>query len=221
MQLPVPIGKTSDNELVVANLATMPNLFISAISEEAIIYQFQATLNQLANNSNVFLAFYCSYKPNLPDAVCNNCLLNVVDYNNQPSLTKAKFIASLYKLWNKRMQQKEKAVKPLDPLIVFVDEIITLLTHIKKQTSLYLFQLLALGHEVNMHFIVATKGVYNYLLKNLMQLQPTIVEQLAFKPYFKNRQFNHLLGAKLIISADALRYFYINEVEDEQRLFDL
>lgn len=231
MSLNFPIGNTSNNELVVKDVVSLPHLFVAYTD----VTQLQSFLKQVTqqiqywqqqgNNVQLAVALNRSNSP-----IDNNVLAEAVQtmlYNEaeaQMSNSKDAFVKWLYKEMTERLKQRRKAknMAVISPyLVIVIDELFHLVLTRKKQTGLYFLQLLIVGHEVNMYVIAASESTYRNLLIQLVHLHPSIEQQLTTKKLIGSRTIIKPLGVEMVITPDNLIFFKTIDTPIYERYFPI
>jgi len=185
MELPVTIGKCSDNNLLQVDLRELPHLFIS-YSEPV---HLQQCFRDLVTGLAVYpVQFYLSLNranfhflhPLLPAGAIKQVLVNL-----EPELSTVKgkglFLRSLM---NQMAKRKKQAAGDYPPLLVLADDIFDLIITKRKYTGESFLQLLKEGHLYGIYFVVATIRTYRNLMSQLQQEGNRCAELIINPEYF-------------------------------------
>ncbi|MFC4232181.1 hypothetical protein ACFOW1_09780 [Parasediminibacterium paludis] len=230
MPLNFPIGKTSNDTLVVKDVTSLPHLFVSVSNARQLQILLQQVIQQIAHwqlTNKVQLAIALNNTNNTIDNAIIAQALHTMLYNQeeaQMSSSKDAFVTGLYKEMLDRFRQRKKAKNKsinFPYLIVVIDELFHLVLTRKKQTGLYFLQLLILGHEVNIHIIAASASTYRNLLIQLVHLHPGIEQQLNSNKLLGGRAIIKPLGAEMVVTPDSLIFFKTIDTPIYERYFPI
>jgi hypothetical protein len=231
MPLNFPIGKTSNDALVVKDVTSLPHLFISVSNAVQLKVLLQQVIQQIVywqqQGNNVQLALaHNNHNSQIDSNVIPQALYTML-YNQeeaQMSSSKDAFVTGLYKQMLDRFRQRKKAINEsinFPYLMVVIDELFHLVLTRKKQTGLYFLQLLILGHEVNIHIIAASASTYRNLLIQLVHLHPSIEQQLNSNKLLGGRTIIKPLGAEMVVTPDNLVFFKTIDTLIYERYFPI
>ncbi len=234
MQLPIAIGKNSNNTIEAFDLCTLPHLFVSYSHAAQLPHFLQACINNLNEahargvTVSVALALSPSHSSLAQTIECPIALqLHVSDSEQQENMGKDAFIDYLFDYMKQQLKKLKAGQKkpllqlPLPYLVVIVDELFNLVVTRKKNTSIHFLQLLALGQSVNIHFIAASSSTYRNLLMQLIHLHPSVEKHLIKAKLKGTTQIVKPLGAELVLNADNLVFFRTTQMPGYERWYPL
>ena len=198
------IGRTSSGEVHTINLCALPNLFVSYSDDEDLPKIFKSFLQQL-NNNNAGITLSISFSSILCkrlEAFTKKANI-FIEYNHNGDENSAvrnidEFIQQLFaEMKNRKVSIKKKTLIPMQPMVIFMDDIFEVLRSHNRKTINAFIALLGKGLLVKMFFVVGCSGLYMNLLQQI------VYGDLRNK---KNEDTKSLssLGAELVITVHGL-----------------
>lgn len=165
--------------------------------------------------------------------ITRNC--HIKNQEEQTGIASKKiFFTQLMNLLNQRLALFKKqsisnisayneafTTKPLQPMIVLIDDTFDLLLPSKANTGLLLLKLLLAGHTAGIHCISASTLSFKNLLRQLVNID--LKTNSALQKFVINNQLNNLppLGADMIITTDDFVFIKERQEADYKRLYNL
>lgn len=205
--IPIAIGSSSNNEMLIVELRDLPHLFVSYADEEQ-LYRFYKDLSNTKKNQVQFaLAVKSSgFDYFKQTETIFHFLSNDPDNSNVES--KFVFWKSLAKELKKRkkdrLRLKEQFEIKIPFLIVVLQDVLDMVITNKKYTGYYFLQLLAEGPGLGVHCVASSGRAYRNLLSQLLILHPKVKEQL--QKQLPGIELS-IQGAELVITPEDF-YFY-------------
>lgn len=218
MNVPLIIGKTSDNNDVSVNLATLPNLFISYSSDEQLNGAIHFFYSQLVSLSDI------------PLQVWEIGELYTNEYN-KPELKHT--ISLLYKQHLRRLKlvertgcntiltynENEKKANRQPFIIAIIKDIFKIITSRNKKEGIKFIEMLLRGADTGISFIAASENSYRNILLQLIALHPKIEERIASIAGPDRIKIKRPLGAEMIITFDNLVFFMDKDASAHERFY--
>ncbi|MCU7551492.1 hypothetical protein OCK74_20390 [Chitinophagaceae bacterium LB-8] len=232
MTLPFIIGEDSANEVVFVDFEQLPHLFVS-YNDEAQIREFIGSLiSSLQLNNNGLLVDYAlavsarnHHLTLRRDCNIKYCFVSD-DYLMSNVGSKLKFMQALLKemrsrsiYFRKLAEGKPEKKKQVPHLIILLHDVFDIVLSSKKSIGQIFLQLLLLGKALKMHVVAASGNSYRMLLKQLANLDPSVMRK--FRNQFGHDHLNIVtpLGAELVITAEDFIFFKKANAIDYQRLY--
>jgi hypothetical protein len=233
LDLPVTIGKGSNNDILQVDLKNLPHLFISYSEKEHINQFFVDLLSMLIRpDSLIKPQFACALSREMYSTI-NNYLkgakllsLFIRNETTDPAGgSKYLFMQRLKKELVRRQKIKQFPDKhprsQLNPLIVIIDDIFDVIITKRKYTGTHFLELLAAGKELGIHFIAASIWTYRNLLSQLIKSKLRDNKAIDKQVTGKNFLTIQPSVAELIITPEDLYFFKESGQIDYTRYFPI
>jgi hypothetical protein len=235
----ISIGRDSSNQVFYKSINSLPHLFISYSYNEQLVNFFKHNILELSQQPRTQFFFLLS-EENTKQLLINtdisfpnhNCVTNGESPGNIPS--RKKFFSSIARIMNHRLRlfkkkgctsindynDKNKS-KPLQNIIVFIDDTFGLLLPSKSNAGLSFVKLLLAGQATGIHCITASAFSYKNLITQLVNLNVKINQHVS--GFITENNLNTLppLAAELVINPEDFIYFKEKGSYDYIRLYNL
>ena len=223
MLIPLNIGKNSNGENQLIDLANIPLLMISYCEEKQLVNIF----SQLQSLSYPFKQndFYIS-----SIRKCKTWKIDIQNaftfYKDEPDKGNVKNRIKLMKLVNDEISKRERILKlkklpdfkryyslntwqteKLSYQFFIIDDIWDLIISKPKTLGLSLMRVILFGPQVGIHTIFNSSLSYRNLLEQLIRINPSITKELQKKYGVPEPQKINTLGSELILTAENLIFY--------------
>jgi hypothetical protein len=232
MTLPFMIGEDSSNEPVFVDFEQLPHLFVSYSDETQIrdfVFSLVSSLQLSHKDVPVEYALALSgrahYLKFKRDCCFKYCFVPD-DTLMSNTGSKLKFMLALSKEMRERSihfkrvaEGKPEKRKHMPHLIVILNDVFDIVLSSKKAVGQIFLNLLLMGKALKMHVVASSASTYRILLKQLAQMDPSVMRK--FKNHFGYDHLNIVtpLGAELVITAEDFIFFKKANAIDYQRLY--
>jgi hypothetical protein len=223
MLIPFIIGKNSNGENQLIDLANTPLLMISYCEEEQlsnIFSQLQSLSYPVKQND-----FYISSLRK-----CRTWKIDIQNaftlFKDEPDVGNVKNRVKMMKLVNDEISKREKIIKlkklpdfkryfslntwqevKLSYQFFIVDDIWDLFISKPKSLGLSLMRIILYGPQVGIHTLFTSSLSYRNLLEQLISINPSITKELQQKYGVPEPQKINTLGSELILTAENLIFY--------------
>ena len=223
--LSIKIGRDSNNKLYEEQLCALPHLYVSYSEPRHLIDLFNNTINSLSNQPGAqpYLLLSTIGKsidlPQLSD-FDKNVFLEIYNDGTGVINQRKEFFAKLLNTMNKRIRllklensenindyNTKTDKRKLKQIVVFIDDVYSLLLPSKINSALYLVKLLLAGSKTGIHCIIASTSSYKYLINQILNVNPKANKQL--NEFITSNKLKSLppLAAELIITPENFIFY--------------
>ena len=235
MLIPLIIGKNSNGENQIIDLAEMPLLMVSYCRTE----QLQSLYSQLQSLQYPFKQkdYYISSKRKYTswDIELQN---SYTLFKDDPDEGSIKSKAKMLKLINDEISRRERILKnkkspdfkryfslntwqteKLSYQFFVIDDIWDLIISKPKSLGLSLMHIILYGGHVGIHTIFTSSLSYRNLLEQLININPSITKELQKKYGVPEPQKINSLGSELILTAENLVFYKRGGATEMERMY--
>ena len=233
MELPVIIGKESNNDIHQVDLKNLPHLFVSYSEKDHINLFFKdvvSTFIQKGSENKLQLAcalsreMYLELKGFLDDVKLFTLFIRN-ETSDPVNGSKYLFMQQLMKELKRRQNLKQSPgksdVDKLYPLVVIIDDIFDIIITKRKYTGIYFLELLAAGKGLGIYFIAASIWTYRNLLSQLIKSKLDTKKSITSSLAEKSLHTIQPLIAELIITPEDLYFFKLSNQINYTRYFPI
>lgn len=217
--IPLLIGKTSDDSFVHHDLISMHHLFIS-YSDNTQFHRFLSDATNNLNGQREQLHFAAAVSKEcyraLGHLMFNDPQARHFIKEGERSASKQEFMRSLIAILKYRHKHKADNKSAPPRIIVLIEDVFDLVIPDKKGLGNQFLQLLLEGPALGIHMIIGSIRTYRNLLTQLihLDLNPKLRKQFGY--HFQNGE---AIGAELILNTDDLVFFKSRHEHDYRRYF--
>lgn len=218
MQLPINIGLSSSNIFYSADLSKLPHLFISYTNAG----QFSLMVSEIAKQlvsvdpSTIFaVAASTALNAALTAYLPVSSLLRIYPGVDTEGDSPRKFLNAIFKEVRKRNSWMETGRKAAPALVIYIEHLVDLIIiRQRRDLAVKFIRLLLDGPALGIHCILGSPASFQNVIRQLMQVHPTVRELLdaTMRPHQR-------LGAELVMSAEGLNFFRRNDEIEYQKFY--
>ena len=222
--IPLHIGKDSSGNNFVADLLSMPNLFISYSSSDQlpeIFLSFLRVMNQpelkLALSLNSSLSREAGRLVSGEHVIgqFNHGECKDGDINSIGAFIK--FLKKEAGIRKPLLKRDRSMIQAMPSVVIFIDNIFEIFAAKNRLPAINFLELLIEASSLKMYFILGSPGIYRGLLDEVIKVSPSLQRKAG--AILSTSKISQILGAELVVNPDGLLFFREKEEKVHRRFY--